>query len=47
VPGAEGSYVTIADAAKVPAHKDAPKPAGLRTRAEAPEAAKQGGEAKS
>jgi len=51
VPGAEGSYVTIADAAKVPAHKDAPKPAGLRTAAEAPkapaaDAAQQGAEAK-
>jgi large subunit ribosomal protein L3 len=38
VPGAEGSYVTIADAAKVPAHKDTPKPAGLRTKADAPKA---------
>ena len=38
VPGAEGSYVTIADAAKVPAHKDAPKPSGLRAKAEAPKA---------
>ena len=51
VPGAEGSYVTIADAAKVPAHKDAPKPAGLRAKAEAPQApaadaAQQGAEAK-
>jgi large subunit ribosomal protein L3 len=51
VPGAEGSYVTIADAAKVPAHKDTPKPAGLRTKGEAPkapaaDAAQQGAEAK-
>lgn len=51
VPGAEGSYVTIADAAKVPAHKDAPKPAGLRAKAEAAkapaaDAAQQGAEAK-
>ena len=51
VPGAEGSYVTIADAAKVPAHKDTPKPAGLKGKGEAQkaapaEAAKQGGEAK-
>jgi len=51
VPGAEGSYVTIADAAKVPAHKDTPKPAGLRAKAEAPkapaaDAAQQGAEAK-
>lgn len=43
VPGAEGSYVTIADAIKTPAHKDAPKPAGLKAEA----AAEQGGEAKS
>lgn len=51
VPGAEGSYVTIADAAKVPAHKDTPKPAGLRAKDEAPKApaagaAQQGAEAK-
>lgn len=51
VPGAEGSYVTIADAAKVPAHKDTPKPAGLRAKGEAPKApaagaAQQGAEAK-
>jgi large subunit ribosomal protein L3 len=52
VPGAEGSFVTIADAAKVPAHKDAPTPAGLRTKAEAAkpapaaDAAQQGAEAK-
>ena len=51
VPGAEGSYVTIADAAKVPAHKDTPKPAGLRAKGEAPkapaaDAAQQGAEAK-
>ena len=43
MPGAEGSYVTIADAAKVPAHKDVPKPAGLRAKAEA---APTAGEAK-
>jgi large subunit ribosomal protein L3 len=30
VPGAEGSWVTIADAVKKPAAKDAPRPAGLR-----------------
>jgi large subunit ribosomal protein L3 len=51
VPGAEGSYVTIADAVKVPAHKDAPKPAGLRAKADAgkapaADAAQQGAEAK-
>ena len=52
VPGAEGSYVTIADAAKTPAHKDAPKPAGLRAKAgtlkegPAADAAKAGAEAK-
>jgi large subunit ribosomal protein L3 len=39
VPGAEGSYVTIADAVKVPAHKDAPKPAGLVARAQGGEPA--------
>ena len=38
VPGAEGSYFTIADADKTKAHKDAPKPAGLKTKAEAPKA---------
>jgi len=52
VPGGEGSYVTIADATKVPAHKDSPKPAGLRTKAAAPKEApaadaKAGAEAKS
>ena len=53
VPGAEGSYVTIADAVKTPAHKDTPKPAGLRAKAAAPkegpaaDAAKAGAEAKS
>ncbi len=36
VPGAEGSFVLIRDAMKKPAHKDAPKPAGLKT---APQAA--------
>ncbi len=44
VPGGEGSYVTIADATKVKAHKDAPKPAGLKAKAEANNA---GAEAKS
>jgi len=43
VPGAEGSWVTIADAAKRPAHKDVPQPAGLRQA----EAAQTGAEAKS
>jgi large subunit ribosomal protein L3 len=49
VPGAEGSYVTIADAAKTRPHKDVPKPAGLRVKADAakPADAQQGGEAKS
>ncbi len=31
VPGAAGGWVTIKDAVKKPAHKDAPKPAALRT----------------
>ena len=39
VPGAEGSYVTIADAVKVKAHKDTPKPAGLKPKGEAAKAA--------
>jgi large subunit ribosomal protein L3 len=30
VPGAEGSYVLVKDAAKLPIPKDAPKPAGLK-----------------
>ena len=48
VPGAEGSYVTIADATKVKAHKDSPKPAGLKAKAESATAAgTAGAEAKS
>ena len=48
VPGAEGSYVTIADATKVKAHKDSPKPAGLKAKAESAKAAgSAGAEAKS
>lgn len=35
VPGAEGSFVLIRDSMKKPAHKDAPKPAGLKTAAAA------------
>jgi large subunit ribosomal protein L3 len=30
VPGPEGIFVTVRDAVKVPAHKEAPRPAGLR-----------------
>jgi large subunit ribosomal protein L3 len=30
VPGAEGGWVEVRDAAKAPLPKDAPKPAGLR-----------------
>ncbi len=33
VPGAKGSFVEVRDAAKVPLHKDAPKPAGIRKQA--------------
>ena len=33
VPGAEGSYVLVKDAEKLPIPKDAPKPAGLKTAA--------------
>jgi len=49
VPGAEGSYVTIADATKVKAHKDSPKPAGLKAKTEsaAAGAGNAGAEAKS
>ncbi len=36
VPGAEGSYVLVKDAEKIPIPKDAPKPAGLKTAAAAP-----------
>jgi large subunit ribosomal protein L3 len=41
VPGAEGSYVTISDAAKMPAPKEAPKPAGLRAKPPAKEEKKE------
>lgn len=34
VPGAEGAYVQIRDAVKRPLSKDAPSPAGLKTKAE-------------
>jgi large subunit ribosomal protein L3 len=34
VPGPEGIYVTVRDAVKVPAHKDAPKPAGVKAKAQ-------------
>jgi large subunit ribosomal protein L3 len=36
VPGAEGSYVLVKDAAKLPLPKDAPMPAGLKTAAASP-----------
>jgi large subunit ribosomal protein L3 len=39
VPGAEGSYVLVKDAEKLPIPKDAPKPAGLKTAASAAPAA--------
>jgi large subunit ribosomal protein L3 len=43
VPGADGGWVLVTDAKKKPLHKDAPRPAGLRAAAAAPEA---GGENK-
>ncbi|MBE2276960.1 MAG: 50S ribosomal protein L3 [Rhodobacteraceae bacterium] len=45
VPGAAGGWVTIKDAVKKPAHKDAPRPAAVRAAAPAAEAAAEGGEA--
>lgn len=48
VPGAAGGWVTIKDAAKKPAHKDAPRPAAVRSAeaaAPAAEVAAEGGEA--
>ena len=47
VPGAAGGWVTVKDAAKKPAHKDAPRPAAVRAAAAAPaaEVAAEGGEA--
>ncbi len=41
VPGADGSWILVSDAVKKPAHKDLPKPAGLKKDAvaKAPEAA--------
>ncbi|MFZ5750211.1 MAG: 50S ribosomal protein L3 [Pseudomonadota bacterium] len=46
VPGNKGGWVTIKDAVKKPAHKDAPRPAALRTAAApAAEVAAEGGEA--
>jgi large subunit ribosomal protein L3 len=41
VPGADGSWILVSDAVKKPAHKDTPKPAGLKKDAvaKAPEAA--------
>ena len=47
VPGSKGGWVTVKDAVKKPAAKDAPRPAGIRTAAAAPaaEVAAEGGEA--
>jgi large subunit ribosomal protein L3 len=47
VPGSKGGWVTIKDAVKKPAHKDAPKPAAIRQAAvaEAAVAETAGGEA--
>ena len=46
VPGSKGGWVTVKDAVKKPAHKDAPRPAAIRAAAApAVEAATDGGEA--
>jgi large subunit ribosomal protein L3 len=39
VPGADGGWIRIEDAVKMPAHADAPKPAGLKGKASASEEA--------
>jgi len=41
IPGYASSYVLISDAVKKPMHKDAPKPAALKTSAKAAEAASE------
>jgi large subunit ribosomal protein L3 len=41
VPGHKGSWLTIKDAVKLPLHKDAPKPAGLKGKGAAPAAEAQ------
>ncbi len=45
VPGAAGGWVTVKDAVKKPAHKDAPRPAAVRAAAPVAEVAAEGGEA--
>lgn len=40
VPGAQNGWVLVSDAVKMPLHKDAPKPAGLKQSAKSAEAPK-------